>query len=88
MESAIQNFISYLHNTKKTSGNTEVSYERDLKKMAHYFEEGISFNQETTLCGQSILNTIDKARALKSGDGIRIICASSGSPISAQSSAL
>ena len=38
MESAIQNFISYLHNTKKTSGNTEVSYERDLKKMAHYFE--------------------------------------------------
>ncbi|MGN1142497.1 MAG: site-specific tyrosine recombinase XerD [Oliverpabstia sp.] len=38
MESAIQNFISYLHNTKKTSGNTEVSYERDLKKMSHYFE--------------------------------------------------
>lgn len=37
MESAIQNFISYLHNTKKTSGNTEVSYERDLKKMAQYF---------------------------------------------------
>lgn len=37
MESAIQNFISYLHNTKKTSGNTEVSYERDLKKMVQYF---------------------------------------------------
>lgn len=35
-----------------------------IKKMAHYFEEGISFNQETTLCGQSILNAIDKARAL------------------------
>ena len=35
-----------------------------IRKMAHYFEEGISFNQETTLCGQSILNTIDKARAL------------------------
>ena len=35
-----------------------------IRKMAHYFEEGISFNKETTLCGQSILNTIDKARAL------------------------
>lgn len=37
METEIQNFISYLHNTKKTSGNTEVSYERDLKKMMQYF---------------------------------------------------
>ncbi|MBS6180934.1 MAG: site-specific tyrosine recombinase XerD [Erysipelotrichaceae bacterium] len=37
MEIEIQNFISYLHNTKKTSGNTEVSYERDLKKMMQYF---------------------------------------------------
>ena len=39
MESEIQNFISYLHNTKKTSGNTEVSYERDLRKMMQYFEQ-------------------------------------------------
>ena len=38
MEGSIQKFIIYLHNTKKTSENTEVSYERDLKKMAHYFE--------------------------------------------------
>lgn len=38
MENEIQNFISYFHNTKKTSGNTEVSYERDLKKMMRYFE--------------------------------------------------
>lgn len=38
MENEIQNFISYLHNTKKTSGNTEVSYERDLNKMMRYFE--------------------------------------------------
>lgn len=38
MENEIQNFISYLHNTKKTSGNTEVSYERDLRKMMRYFE--------------------------------------------------
>lgn len=36
MERDIREFISYLHNTKKTSNNTEVSYQRDLKKMAAY----------------------------------------------------
>lgn len=35
----IQKFIVYLHNTKKTSGNTELSYERDLRKMMFYFEK-------------------------------------------------
>lgn len=39
MEQTIQEFITYLHNTKKSSGNTEVSYERDLKKMMQYFSE-------------------------------------------------
>lgn len=39
MEKEIKEFISYLHNTKKMSGNTEVSYERDLKKMMQYFQE-------------------------------------------------
>lgn len=34
MESAIREFVGYLHNVKGTSGNTEVSYQRDLKKMA------------------------------------------------------
>lgn len=29
-----------------------------------YFQEGISFNQETTLCGKSIFNHIQKAREL------------------------
>ena len=37
------NFISYLHNIKKTSNNTELSYKRDLGKMCQYLEEnGIS----------------------------------------------
>lgn len=36
MERVIREFISYLHNTKKSSGNTEVSYQRDLKKMVDY----------------------------------------------------
>lgn len=29
-----------------------------------YFSEGVSFNQETTLCGGSILRNIDKAKSL------------------------
>ena len=38
MTDAILDFIDYLHNVKKTSKNTEVSYGRDLKKMARYLE--------------------------------------------------
>lgn len=37
MEKEIQQFIDYLHNTKKTSYNTEISYRRDLGKMAEFF---------------------------------------------------
>ncbi|MDO5336050.1 MAG: site-specific tyrosine recombinase XerD [Eubacteriales bacterium] len=39
MESAIREFIEYLHNVKTTSGNTEVSYLRDLKKMTVWLAE-------------------------------------------------
>lgn len=39
MEKVIAEFILYLHNTKNTSKNTEISYERDLKKFARYLEE-------------------------------------------------
>lgn len=44
MDREIQEFIAYLHNTKKTSGNTEVSYQRDLKKL------------ETFLCDRGVKN--------------------------------
>lgn len=37
MINAIQDYISYLHNVKRTSHNTEISYERDLRKAALYF---------------------------------------------------
>lgn len=33
-----------------------------VKKIAGYFSEGITFNQETTLCGKSILNNLSKAK--------------------------
>lgn len=32
-----------------------------VNRIREYFESGISFNQETTLCGQSILNNIERA---------------------------
>lgn len=32
----IQDFIQYLHREKQTSANTEVSYERDLRKMSEF----------------------------------------------------
>lgn len=39
MDIEIREFIAYLHNIKKTSVNTEVSYQRDLKKMAEFLSE-------------------------------------------------
>ena len=43
MEKEIEQFITYLHDTKKTSENTELSYRRDLNKVARYMEgQGIS----------------------------------------------
>ncbi|MCR5507732.1 MAG: site-specific tyrosine recombinase XerD [Lachnospiraceae bacterium] len=43
MEQAISEFITYLHNVKKASLNTEQSYQRDLKKLAAYLNgSGIS----------------------------------------------
>lgn len=39
MEKAIESFIIYLHNEKKTSENTELSYRRDLIKVQHYMQE-------------------------------------------------
>lgn len=35
-----------------------------VKKITEYFEKGISFNQETTLCGKSIIKNILKAKSL------------------------
>ena len=40
MKCEIQEFIDYLHKTRGTSKNTEVSYERDLKKLEKYLTEG------------------------------------------------
>lgn len=39
MEKAVSAFITYLHNIKKTSVNTEMSYQRDLNKFVHFLEQ-------------------------------------------------
>jgi len=39
MEYVVREFISYLHNEKKTSENTELSYKRDLTKLCAFLEE-------------------------------------------------
>lgn len=49
MEQDILNFIQYLHQEKKTSKNTEISYERDLRKMSQYLSsQGIHTVGEIT----------------------------------------
>ena len=47
MERTLAEFIAYLHTTKNTSANTEISYQRDLKKLIRYLQEQkiYDFNQ-------------------------------------------
>ena len=55
MKCEIEEFIDYLHNTRGTSKNTEVSYERDLKKLEQYLtEEGIGTGEQVT---STVLNS-------------------------------
>ena len=35
-----------------------------VKKIKEYFEQGVTFNQETTLCGASIIRNIELAKSL------------------------
>lgn len=46
MEKQVNAFISYLHNVKKTSNNTEMSYRRDLNKLRKFLEERNIFKLE------------------------------------------
>ena len=39
MERAIDSFIIYLNNEKRTSNNTILSYRRDLEKVRQFMEE-------------------------------------------------
>ncbi len=49
MEEQIRSFISYLHNVKNTSRNTELSYQRDLRKLQGFLRmQGIVRVDEIT----------------------------------------
>ena len=49
MQREIDSFISYLHNVKQSSTNTQLSYQRDLKKFMAFCEsKGISSVKELT----------------------------------------
>ena len=55
MKCEIQEFIGYLHNTRGTSKNTEISYERDLRKLEQFLmREGIQDVEQVTT---TILNS-------------------------------
>lgn len=49
MQKQIDSFITYLHNVKKTSNNTELSYRRDLAKVERYLAaQGVSEASQIT----------------------------------------
>jgi len=49
MQKQMESFIEYLHNVKKTSENTALSYQRDLKKFRLFLEEkGITDSKDIT----------------------------------------
>ena len=49
MQREIDSFISYLHNVKQSSTNTQLSYQRDLKKFKAFCDgKGISSVKELT----------------------------------------
>ena len=50
MERVVEDFILYLHETKNTSKNTEVSYERDLKKIDSVFTGAESYRFSEVTC--------------------------------------
>lgn len=64
MEKEIDGFITYLHNVKKTSNNTELSYKRDLSKLQHYMDgQGIDRLESITVTNlQSYVLYLEKQK--------------------------
>lgn len=48
----------------KNSGDVFEAGKIAVKKISEYFNDGITFNQETTLCGHSIIRNVLKAKEL------------------------
>jgi integrase/recombinase XerD len=57
MEKEISAFVTYLHNIKHTSNNTELSYKRDLAKVEHFMaSRGIT--EVSTITGQDLADYV------------------------------
>ncbi len=59
MERAVSDFITYLHNVKKASANTEQSYRRDLKKLVEYLS-GKGIKDPSLVDGKLLKEYIDE----------------------------
>lgn len=67
MEKEVGSFIAYLHNIKRTSANTEMSYQRDLLKLCDYMISGKHITDVTEI-SQPMLSeyiTVLKAKQFK-----------------------
>lgn len=62
MEKTIENFIAYMRESKNISQNTEISYERDLKKLIRYLHDRNikSFTEVTNTDLQGYLKQLQK----------------------------
>ena len=62
MEKTVENFIVYMHESRHTSQNTEISYERDLKKLVRYLQsqEIQNFTEVTKTDLQGYLKVMQK----------------------------
>ena len=62
MERTLAEFIAYLHTTKNTSANTEISYQRDLRKLIRYLQEQdiCDFVEVTSLDLKAYLSELKK----------------------------
>ena len=64
MLNAIQDYVTYLREVRQISYNTEISYERDLKKAAEFFEgQGIERPEDVTITAlNSYLLSMERER--------------------------
>mgnify|MGYP002626933968 CR=1 FL=1 len=64
MEERIEGFIEYLHNVKKMSLNTELSYRRDLRKVCAFLR-GLDVTDVRDVTGEALLSYVEKMEAEK-----------------------
>lgn len=78
MQETIQSFTDYLQTEKKASKNTEVSYQRDLRKLAVFFEGARNRKTGADECnGFKFLFIISGAGTLLPGNDLAQHCGDS-----------